>query len=105
MSLRLPVEGVLVVPLAVLAELDPVGIVLLVLQSGVIPPLADGAGQCDDFFHGWLFRWGKRKSLGFLGAVNTSRGTCGPIHPRAATARKTRVFHGVLRAGRADATG
>src|SRR5947208_4178439 len=75
MSLRLPVEGVLVAPLAVLAQLDPVGIVLLVLQSGVVAPFADAAGEGDDVFHGWLFWLGeKEKSLGSLGAVNSSRG-------------------------------
>src|SRR5689334_14300252 len=74
MSLRLPVEGVLAVPPTVLLELDPVGIVLLVLQGGVVPPLADGAGECVDFFHACLFGWEKEKSLGSLGLVNSSRG-------------------------------
>jgi hypothetical protein len=59
--LRLPVQGVLVVPLAILAELDPVGIVLLVLYSGVIPSFADGAGEGDDLFHGCLFGLGRKK--------------------------------------------
>src|SRR5438552_14498437 len=73
--LRLPVECVLVVPPAVLAELDPVGIVLLVLHGGVVSPFADGAGEGDDLFHACLFGLGeKEKSLGFLGAVNSSRG-------------------------------
>ena len=47
-SPRLAVEGVLAAPGAVLAQLDPVGIVLLVLGGGVVPPLARGAGQHDD---------------------------------------------------------
>src|SRR5690242_12529160 len=79
--LGLLVRGVLVAPLAVLAELDPVGIVLLVLQGGVVAPLADAARQRDYFFHASLFGWGKEKSLGSLGAVNTSRGSeLLPIH-------------------------
>src|SRR5947209_19734228 len=77
--LGLLVRCVLVAPLAVLAELDPVGIVLLVLHSGVVAPFADAAGEADDVFHGWLFGWEKEKSLGFLGAVNSSRGSRGPI--------------------------
>jgi hypothetical protein len=42
---------VFVTPLAVLAELDPVWIVLLVLQGGVVPALANAACEGDDFFH------------------------------------------------------
>jgi hypothetical protein len=61
-------------PLAVLAELNPVRIVLLVLQGGVVASLADAAGEGDDFFHAWLFGWEKEKSLGFLGGVNSTRG-------------------------------
>src|SRR5207249_9529346 len=76
--LGLLVRGVLVAPPAVFAQLDPVGIVLLVLQGGVVAPFADAAGEGDDFFHAWLFGWGKEKSLGFLGLVNTSRGFPGP---------------------------
>src|SRR6266566_8288805 len=76
--LRLLVGGVLVAPPAVLAELDPVGIVLLVLQGGVVAPFADATGQGDDVFHSCLFGGEKEKSLGFLGAVNSSRGSCGP---------------------------
>jgi hypothetical protein len=72
--LGLLVRGVLVTPLAVLAELDPIRIVLLVLQRGVIAPFADAAGEADDFFHAWLFGREKEKSLGFLGGVNSSRG-------------------------------
>src|SRR2546422_11768772 len=72
--LGLLVRGVLVAPLAVLAELDPIRIVLLVLQGGVVAPFADAAGQCDDVFHSCLFGGEKEKSLGFLGAVNSSRG-------------------------------
>jgi hypothetical protein len=59
--LGLLVRCVLVAPLAVLAELDPVGIVLLVLQGGVVAPFADAAGEGDDVFHGWLFGWGRKK--------------------------------------------
>src|SRR5437016_6371649 len=76
--LGLLVRGVLVAPPAVLAELDPVGIVLLVLQGGVVAPFADATGQGDDVFHGCLFGGEKEKSLGFLGAVNSSRGSRGP---------------------------
>src|SRR5438270_3472960 len=81
--LSLLMRGVLVAPPAVLAELDPVRIVLLVLQSGVVAPFADATGQCDDVFHSCLFGGEKEKSLGFLGAVNGgggSRGT-GPDCP------------------------
>src|SRR2546423_11046215 len=77
--LGLLVGGVLVAPPAVLAELDPVGIVLLVLQGGVVAPFADAAGEGDDFFHAWLSGWGKEKSLGSLGLVNSSRGMRAPI--------------------------
>jgi hypothetical protein len=72
--LGLLVRGVLVAPLAVLAELDPVGIVLLVLQGGVVASLADAAGQGDYVFHARLFGGEKEKSLGFLGGVNSTRG-------------------------------
>src|SRR2546422_5573537 len=72
-------RGVLVAPLAVLAELDPVRIVLLVLQGGVVAPFADATGQGDDVFHSCLFGGEKEKSLGFLGAVNSSRGSRAPI--------------------------
>src|SRR5438270_6266321 len=71
--LGLLMRGVLVAPPAVLAELDPVRIVLLVLQSGVVAPFADATGQRDDVFHSCLFGGEKEKSLGFLGDVNTSR--------------------------------
>src|SRR5213594_1622412 len=81
--LRLLVRSVLMAPLAVLAQLDPVGIVLLVLQGGVVAPLADAAGQGDDFFHASLFGWGKEKSLGFLGLVNSSRRFARSIDRRA----------------------
>src|SRR5438132_13383107 len=78
--LGLLLRCVLVAPLAVLAELDPVGIVLLVLQGGVVAPFADAAGEGDYFFHGGLSGWGeKEKSLGFLGAVNSSRRFRGAI--------------------------
>jgi hypothetical protein len=40
---RFLVVGVLVAPLAVLAQLDPVRIVLLVLQGGVVAPLTHAA--------------------------------------------------------------
>src|SRR5438105_8774945 len=66
-------RGVLVAPPAVLAELDAVRIVLLVLQGGVVAPFADATGQGDDVFHSCLFGGEKEKSLGFLGAVNSSR--------------------------------
>src|SRR5438093_6430607 len=77
--LGLLVGGVLVTPPAVLAQLDPIGIVLLVLQGGVVAPFADAAGEGDDFFHAWLFGGGKEKSLGSLGLVNSSRRSPGPI--------------------------
>jgi hypothetical protein len=48
-------------PLAVLAELDPVRIVLLVLQGGVVAPFADAAGEGDDVFHASIFGWGRKK--------------------------------------------
>src|SRR5438034_11334260 len=76
--LGLLVGGVLVTPPAVFAQLDPVGIVLLVLQGGVVAPFADAAGEGDDFFHAWLFGGGKEKSLGSLGLVNSSRRFPGP---------------------------
>jgi hypothetical protein len=60
--LGLLVRGVLMAPLAVLAELDPVGIVLLVLQGGVVASLADATGKCDDFFHASLVGGGKKKA-------------------------------------------
>jgi hypothetical protein len=60
--LGLLVRGVLVAPLAVLAQLDPVGIVLLVLQGGVVAPLADATCQGDYFFHASLFGGGKKKA-------------------------------------------
>src|SRR5216683_3054776 len=71
--LGLPVEGVLTIPLAVLGELHPVGIVLLVLHRGVVAPLADGAGEGDDVFHSQNSWAEKEKSLGYLGAVNSIR--------------------------------
>jgi hypothetical protein len=76
--LGLLVRGVLVTPLAVLAELDPVGIVLLVLQGGVVASLADAACEGDYVFHGWPVAWGKEKSLGSLGGVNSTRGFIRP---------------------------
>src|SRR5439155_20962937 len=60
--LRLLVRRVLVAPPAVLAQLDPVGIVLLVLHGGVVAPFADAAGQGDDFFHASLVGGGKKKA-------------------------------------------
>src|SRR3990170_8203671 len=39
----LAVRRVLLAPLAVLLKIDPVGIVLLALRRGVVPPLADRA--------------------------------------------------------------
>src|SRR5437879_13244642 len=72
--LGLLVRCVLVAPLAVLAELDPVGIVLLVLHSGVVAPVADAAVEADGVFHGWLSGWGEEeKGLGFLGAFESVR--------------------------------
>jgi hypothetical protein len=41
------VGGVLVAETAILAELDAVGVVLLVLESIVVPLLALSACQCD----------------------------------------------------------
>jgi hypothetical protein len=55
-------QGVLMVPPAELHELDPVGIVLLVLHGGVVPSLADGAGEGDDFFHACLSGGEKKKA-------------------------------------------
>jgi hypothetical protein len=52
---------VLVAPLAVFAQLDPVWIVLLVLDSGVVAPLTDAAGEGDDVFHGWLSGGAEKK--------------------------------------------
>src|SRR2546422_1546798 len=72
-------RGVFVAALAVLAELDPVRFVLLVLQGGVVAPFADATGKGDDVFHSCLFGGEKEKSLGFLGAVNSSRGSRAPI--------------------------
>src|SRR5439155_13064836 len=57
----------------------PVPVVLLVLQGGVVAPFADATGQGDDVFHSCLFGGEKEKSLGFLGAVNSSRGSRAPI--------------------------
>jgi hypothetical protein len=50
-----------VAPLAVFAELDPVWIVLLVLERGVIAPLTHAAGEGDDVFHGWLSGGAEKK--------------------------------------------
>jgi hypothetical protein len=41
-------EGVLTADLAVLVDLDAIGIILLVLHGRVVPVLAVGAGQDDD---------------------------------------------------------
>src|SRR5215207_7837870 len=46
-SARLPVGGVPAAPAAVLLQLDPVGVVPLVLPGGVVAVLADGTGQGD----------------------------------------------------------
>jgi hypothetical protein len=45
------VNGVLAAETAVLGELDPVGVVLLVLKSVVVTLLAFGAGQGDFYAH------------------------------------------------------
>jgi hypothetical protein len=50
-----------VAPLTVFAQLDPVGIVLLVLHGGVIAPLTHSAGEGDDVFHGWLSGGAEKK--------------------------------------------
>jgi hypothetical protein len=49
--LSFPVNGVLAAETAVLGELDPVGVVLLVLKSVVVTLLALGAGQGDLYAH------------------------------------------------------
>jgi hypothetical protein len=49
--LGFPVYGVLTAEAAVFVELQPVGVVLLVLKGVVIPLLALGAGQCDLHAH------------------------------------------------------
>src|ERR687898_1201161 len=46
-SAGLPVGGVPAAPAAVLLQLDPVGVVPLVLPGGVVAVLADGTGQGD----------------------------------------------------------
>jgi hypothetical protein len=61
-------------PAAVFAELQTVWVVLLVLHGGVIAALTDAAGEGDDVFHSQIPEAEKEKSLGFLGAVNSSRG-------------------------------
>jgi hypothetical protein len=48
-------------PPAVLAQLEPVRIVLLVLHGGVVAPLTHAAGEADDVFHGWLFGGAEKK--------------------------------------------
>jgi hypothetical protein len=53
---------VLVAPPTVLAELNPVRIVLLVLEGGVVAPFADAASECDYLFHVRLFWLGKKKA-------------------------------------------
>jgi hypothetical protein len=53
--------GVLVAPLAVFAQLDPVRIVLLVLHGGVVAPFTHSAGEGDDVFHSWLFGGAEKK--------------------------------------------
>jgi hypothetical protein len=55
------VLGVLVAPLAVFAQLDPVRIVLLVLYGGVVAPLTHAASESDDVFHSWLFGGAEKK--------------------------------------------
>jgi hypothetical protein len=65
MLLGLPVQGVLVVPPAVLHELEPVRVVLLVLQGRVVSSFADAAGEGNYFFHACLFGWGERKKPRF----------------------------------------
>jgi hypothetical protein len=55
-------QGVLPIPLAVLAELDPVWIVLLVFQGGVVAPFADGASEGDDVFHSQIPGLRKKKA-------------------------------------------
>jgi hypothetical protein len=59
--LGLLVGCVLVAPLAVLAQLDPIRIVLLVLDGGVIAPLTHSAREGDDVFHGWLSGGAEKK--------------------------------------------
>src|SRR5260370_23952320 len=71
-------EGVLTIPLAVLGELHPVGIVLLVLHRGVVAPFADGACEGDDVFHSQNSWAEKEKTLGYLGTVNSIRTGRGP---------------------------
>ena len=47
-------DGVLAAETAILGKLDPVGIVLLVLEGIVVSLLAFGAGKCDLYAHGFI---------------------------------------------------
>ena len=44
-------DRVLAAEAAVLGELQPIGVVLLVLERVVVPLFALGAGQCDFYAH------------------------------------------------------
>jgi hypothetical protein len=48
-------------PPAVLAQFEPVRIVLLVFHGGVVAPLTHAARQADDVFHSWLFGGAEKK--------------------------------------------
>jgi hypothetical protein len=53
---------VLPAPAAVLPKIEPVRVVLLVLEGGVVAPFADVAGEGDYIFHAELSGWGKKKA-------------------------------------------
>ena len=61
-------DGVLVAEAAVLGELKPVGVVLLVLEGVVVTLLAFGAGQGDLYAHGGCY------SSQFMPKPNAGRG-------------------------------
>jgi hypothetical protein len=65
--LRLPVSGVLTAPRAELLDLDPIGIVLLVLDRGVVPLLAGLALEGDGRSEGWHFLPNTKKTQRLLG--------------------------------------
>jgi hypothetical protein len=48
------VQGVLTAETAILVELETIGIVLLVLESVVVPLLTFGASKCDLYAHGLI---------------------------------------------------
>ena len=50
-------QSVLVAPLAILLELDAIGIILLVLLGRIVTALALGAGQSDQSTHEFSFKY------------------------------------------------